>query len=107
AQFSHFGGDFLLRGIVPERFKDVSIGRSIAAEDLPEDRKEESQITEIDGAPNKIVRLAEFQREKTSARFGHAQHVSNASIQIRQVAQAIADGQKVKAVSRERNFLGI
>src|SRR5581483_7448247 len=81
SEFAQLCGHAVLRGIFAERLKDVSMRRGVAAKNFPEQRHETFQVAEINRTPERIVRLAEIEREQPSARRRHARHLAQAGVE--------------------------
>src|SRR5260221_10385778 len=107
SQFLHFRGDTLLRGVVQQRFQDVAMRVRIAAKYATQYRHEPPEIGEVNSAPNSVVRLAKVQAEKAAAGPRDALHLAQAELPVRQVAEAIADGDDIEAVVGKRNLLRV
>src|SRR5262245_32174526 len=74
-----------------ERFKDVGIRRGVTTTDPSQHRHKQFHVTEINRAPQAVVRFAEIQHEQAPAGPGHALHFAEAGLMTRQVSQAVAN----------------
>src|ERR1041385_4272669 len=107
AKFAHFFRDTTLRGIMPQRFKDVSVSRSVAAKNFAEDGNDEFQVAKINCPPKPVVRFSKIKHEQTSARLGHTLHFLQARLPTGEISQSIANSNDLERIFRERNFLRI
>src|SRR5581483_9664186 len=85
-------------------FPDVTVRLRIAAEPPAEHRDEMFQIPKVEPSPRGAVRLAKFKRQKPSAGPQHAEDLGHSGVKIREIAQAIADRDEVKASVGKRNM---
>ena len=69
AQFAHRRRDGLLGGVGLEGFENIGVGAGAAAEDPPQAGHEQFQVAEVEAAPERVVRLAEIQRQQPPAGF--------------------------------------
>src|SRR5947209_9119179 len=90
-----------------ERFENVSIRAGIAAEQQSQAGHKESQIAEIDDAPQRIVRFAEIEDKQAPAGLRHPLHLAQPGFPGGQISQTVADGDYLKRVIRKGQSLGI
>ena len=73
----------------------------------PEQRADAAQPAKVEGAPERIVGLAEIEHEEASVGPGDALHFAQAQFPVGQVAQTVADGDEVERVVGKGNLLGV
>ena len=106
-QRAHGLFDAALGRVVHEALQDVGVGGGIATKDATKNGHHPSKVGEVKSPPQAVVRLAEVEDQKGSARFENAVEFLESGAEIRDVSEPIAHRDQIEGVFRKGNFEGV